>query len=287
MGWDEKNERIAVFQDTMALCRENEHLRTAIQKSVVGQQVIREDTEIPVSRKELFAEKAEIIVSKKKSFEASAAYKAQKVCVLNFASATNPGGGVRRGSSAQEECLCRCSTLYPCISEKKAKAEFHDRHRNMLSYGEMDALYNDDIIYTPEVVIFKSDTAVPQTMPEEEWYSADVITCAAPNLRERPAIMNPEPRNKVIKISDDKLKEIHARRAGRILDVAKANGADVVILGAFGCGAFQNPAPVVAAGIREAVKQHRKDFRMIEFAIYCSARDTANYTAFKECFKNI
>ena len=35
----------------------------------------------------------------------------EKVLVLNFANAFHPGGGVRRGASAQEEDLCRKSSL--------------------------------------------------------------------------------------------------------------------------------------------------------------------------------
>ena len=52
------------------------------------------------------------------------------------------------------------------------------------------SLSNDDIIYTPGVVVFKTDTSAPATMPESEWYEVDVITCAAPNLRDNPKINN-------------------------------------------------------------------------------------------------
>ena len=46
-----------------------------------------------------------IVVSKKRTLEAAGAYRGQRVCIHNFASATNPGGGVARGSNAQEEAL--------------------------------------------------------------------------------------------------------------------------------------------------------------------------------------
>lgn len=61
------------------------------------------------------------IVSGKRTLEASESYAKQneRVCVLNFASATNPGGGVVRGSSGQEEAICRCSTLYHCPNTKE------------------------------------------------------------------------------------------------------------------------------------------------------------------------
>lgn len=45
---------------------------------------------------------------------------------------------------------------------------------------------SDMLIDTPSVMVFKSDTDYPQLLPEEKWYSVNVLTCAAPNLRERP-----------------------------------------------------------------------------------------------------
>ena len=45
---------------------------------------------------------------------------------------------------------------------------------------------NDDLIYTPDVVVFKSDARTdpvyPQMMECEAWYKVNVITCAAPQL---------------------------------------------------------------------------------------------------------
>ncbi len=64
-------------------------------------------------------DETKIAVSKNRSLEVASSYAraGKKVAVLNFASATNPGGGVKHGSSAQEEALCRCSTLYPCLEQ--------------------------------------------------------------------------------------------------------------------------------------------------------------------------
>lgn len=319
MGWNNREDMIQVFNDTMAQCRNHARLKDAVQKSLAAQRVYLEgetldeaangaandianktedgavnDTfngtadgaENSCANGTVYEQDAQIVVSKKRSFEAAFAYKDRKVCLLNFASATNPGGGVKRGSSAQEECLCRCSTLYPCISKVSVRASFHDRHKEMLSDGRLDALYNDDCIYTPGVVVFKSDTSMPQIMPEKDWYTVDVITCAAPNLRAKPSnAMNPGSGSQAVRIKDSELKKLHEKRTNRILDIAKANGNDTVILGAFGCGAFQNPAPVVAAGIYEAVKHHRRDFRTIEFAVFCSPRNTENYEAFRRQFR--
>ena len=86
-------------------------------------------------------------------------------------------GGVKRGSNAQEECLCRCSGLYVCSSTQTMWDGFYS-HRQA-----HNPIYNDDIIYTPAVTVFKTDTEQPEIMDASDWYNVDVITCAAPNLR--------------------------------------------------------------------------------------------------------
>ncbi|MCD8069181.1 MAG: TIGR02452 family protein [Lachnospiraceae bacterium] len=304
MGWNDRNERIAVFEDTMNMCNQNKFLRDSILRSIAAQRLYYEDDDIAgvlgergndsdssfMNHKEpmpVYDSDADIIVSKKRSFEAAGVYaKSQKVCVLNFASATNPGGGVKKGSSAQEECLCRCSSLYPCISADTVRRGFHERHRKMLSTGKLSMLYNDDCIYTPGVPVFKKDSPVPRILPEKEWFMVDVITCAAPNLRSKPSnYLDPASGTEAVKIRNSDLKVLHEKRASRIFDVAKANGVEIMILGAFGCGAFQNPPEIVAAGICGAVKQlHRRDFRTIEFAVFCPPGHTENYDAFRKVF---
>lgn len=84
---------------------------------------------------------ARVIVSQKRTLEAAApyAYAGKKVCIWNFASATNPGGGVTKGSSAQEEAICRCSTLYANLKEQYAWNAFYAPHRRA-----HDPLHNDD-----------------------------------------------------------------------------------------------------------------------------------------------
>lgn len=73
----------------------------------------------------------------------------------------------------------------------------------------------------------------------------------------------------------------------RILDIALTNNNDVVILGAFGCGAFENNPGVVAAAAKNVVKKYMYAFRVIEFAVYCSPRDSHNYDVFNSVLGNI
>lgn len=66
--------------------------------------------------------------------------------------------------------------------------------------------------------------------------------------------------------------------------VAQTTGADVLILGAFGCGAFKNPPEVVAQLFKEAVDEFGSFFEVIEFAVYHSEKSSRNFEAFSEVF---
>ncbi len=272
-----RDENVIIFRNTEKMCNENSRLKESIRKARDGQKLILAGEPVPSFDRSRYTDRVSLTVSKKRTLEAAAAYKDMRVAVHNFASATNPGGGVTKGSTAQEECLCRCSALYEMLNTKEMWDGFYIPHR-----AASDPVHNDDIIYTPGVVVFKTDTSAPVTMPESEWYEVDVITCAAPNLRDNPS--NPYNQNdgmRKVKISDKELLEIHKKRLRRILDVAACNDDEVVVLGAFGCGAFQNKPEVVARAAANVIGDYLNAFRIIEFAVYCSPRDLRNYDVFK------
>lgn len=150
------------------------------------------------------------------------------VTVLNFASATKPGGGVLNGSVAQEECLCRCSNLYYCLRQSRFMESFYLPHR------EIDALYDNRMILSPDVTVFKSDTEEPTLLPEQEWRKRTIISCAAPNLR------------RLGSIDEDILENILDKRIEGILDLAHLASTRTLVLGAFGSGVFQNPPELVS-----------------------------------------
>ncbi len=277
-----RESNVEVFKDTENRCKTNEKLKEAIEKSSKGQYLVLENDKLEVDETPVNNEKAKIIVSTKRTLEAASNYKDKKVCIHNFASATNAGGGVEKGSSAQEEALCRCSTLYFNIHEKAIVEKFHVNHRSLIKKGKMDSSYNDDCIFTPNVVAFKTDVAIPEVMNENDWFNVDVITCAAPNLREKPSnAMNPNSGSTKLEITSVDLLNLHIKRMTRILNIAKKEKAVVVILGAFGCGAFSNPPEVVAEAMFRVVEKFRYDFEVIEFAVYCTPKDSKNFDVFK------
>lgn len=285
-----REELIEVFEDTQKWYKEDPDLKESIDEAqrntrfyASGEYPVRimvDGTE-PVEGREVNKNaKTEVVVTKNKSFEAAMAlckkYPDKKIAVHNFASATNPGGGVTHGSRAQEECLCRCSTLYPVLNTRMLWEGFYGFHRN-----RHDVLYTDACIYSHGIQIIKTDTELPKRLPKDEWCQVDVITCAAPNLRANPYNMMNPGSGTAAKVSDKELLEIHKKRAIQMLNVALAEGAQVLVLGAFGCGAFQNNPEVVARAYKEVLKAFEGAFVHIEFAVYCTPRDSKNYDVFK------
>ena len=125
-------------------------------------------------------------------------------------------------------------------------------------------------------------------MLESEFVTVDVISCAAPDLKKKPYNRyNPET-GRAINVDNQELYDIHLKRARHILHIAAANRVDILVLGAFGCGAFHNDPEVVAEACKDAIldDQYKDKFDLIEFAIYCKATETRNYEAFNRRIGN-
>lgn len=67
-----------------------------------------------------------------------------------------------------------------------------------------------------------------------------------------------------------------------MLEIAWRKGNEVVILGAFGCGAFRNPPVVVAQAMKTVVQEYQKNLETIEFAVYCGTQYDTNYRVFQQ-----
>ncbi len=222
-------------------------------------------------------------VSERRSFEAArriaSEHPGARIAVHNFASPVNPGGGVIAGSSAQEESLCRCSTLYDSLDQRRMWDAFYLPNR-----GTGDALATDACIWTPDVVVCKTDESLPQRLPEDEWMQVDVVTCAAPNLRGTTSNLSNPAASRAEGVPLTRIFDIHRQRARHLLAVAAAEGVDALVLGAFGCGAFRNDPYLVANAWHDAVSELRGHFDLIEFAVFHMPYETENYEAFRDEF---
>lgn len=276
--YDRREKLKTVFEDTMQDIRRSKTLSERTAKSQAATRIY-DDGYLPVlpQRPE---QKATITVTQARTLEAAMHIRRQhpewRVCALNFASATNPGGGVTQGSSAQEECLCRCSNLYPMLDQQRIWDGFYRKNRAL-----QNPLHSDACIYTPDVIVLKTDEDYPRLMDERDWVTIDIISCAAPNLRPVPGnIYNPEA-GKAPDITPQELYDLHLWRAKTILGIAAENSVDALVLGAFGCGAFMNDPAVVAEAWRDAVEDLADYFEYLEFAVFCRPHDTTNYAVFR------
>jgi len=277
---------VEIFEDTLNMIQENAALKKAVEVSLQGTKLYREGD--PVEIAGVVGETGDatsldlglgidttnpaacmVSVTRHRTFEAAqklrAKYPGKRIAVLNFASATSPGGGVTDGAHAQEECLCRCSTLYPVLNSELFIKNYYRFHRK-----RSDHLYTDACIYAPNIAVIKSDIEEPKRLPKKDWTMVDVITCAAPNLWFDPK-----------SLSAEEQLELHLKRGEQVIKVALANKADILVLGAFGCGAFRNDPRVVAKAYRQLIEKYKNCFAAVEFAVYCNQYSLANYEAFK------
>jgi uncharacterized protein (TIGR02452 family) len=185
------------------------------------------------------------------------------VACLNFASAKNPGGGFLGGSQAQEESLARASGLYPCLLKASA---YYETNRNTRS-----CFYTDYMIYSPSVPIFKGETGNHL----EELVYCGVITAPAVNTG---VVREQEPK----RLSE--VEVVMKRRIRKVLAIALTHGHHTIVLGAWGCGVFQNDPRQIAQYFREVLTTDFKNkFKKVVFAVY--ATNEKFIKPFQEAFK--
>jgi len=174
--------------------------------------------------------------------------------VLNMASFHTPGGGVERGSAAQEESIFRRTDIFRSLYQFHSVGELYnieqleERYPLELHYGA---------IYTPNVMAFKSAEKDGCKLLDEPFF-IDVITI--------PAVRKPE-------LVDGKLKpwvvDILKVKICQMFDIALENGNDSLVLSAFGCGAYGTPPKEMARLFHEVMSsdRYKNAFKAIWFAI--------------------
>ncbi len=190
--------------------------------------------------------------------------------ILNLASRRRPGGGYDRGMSAQEETLCRLSTLsqslyqyydpkYKCVQDAAVPHRFNAYPLD-IDFGG---------IYSPGVMFFRMNLRSGYAFREEP-FACGVITVAALSFREPNNYCNEErqymaPDGGFTPQGD----AIQLNKIRTICRLALKNGHDSVVLGAFGCGVNKLPAGAVANQFRRVLDEpeFKGKFRAVVFAI--------------------
>lgn len=232
-----------------------------IQRSINGSWYYRGEVEFdnPTHFNEVTTE---IIVEPLTTTDAIMKYDRGNRAALNFASYKYPGGGFIKGSIAQEEALCHDSFLYNVLSAKVFEPLYE---WNRKSIHQFNGLYSNFGIYSPDIV-FEKYTTFGSVMQDAK---CDIITVAAPNLS---AYHKGEDANYI--------STMH-KRIKFVLDIAKKHNIDTLILGAFGCGVFNNNPTFVATVFKELLNSGNYNFRQVIFAI----PGGPNYNAFVKIFK--
>ena len=177
-----------------------------------------------------------------------------KPAVLNMASFHTPGGGVERGSSAQEESIFRRTNIFRSLYQFHSVGEnYHikqleERYPLEMHYGA---------IYTPNVTVFKSSENDGCKLLDNP-FDIDVITIAA--------VRKPELENGKLPAWVTDILKIKIRQ---MFDIALENGNNSLVLSAFGCGAYGTPPKEMARLFHEVLdsEKYKGVFNKIVFAI--------------------
>ena len=198
----------------------------------------------------------------------------EQFAVLNMANAYVPGGAYVEGAIAQEENMYRRTDCHFYIDPPHYDA-YRDRYTpeaTRLVSGEDGFVYLDS--NNPRVCIRGPEDRAAEDLgyrwlDNEEIFPFYELKAAAQDLR-----------------GGDSFDHDKARRQIRA-QISTLMAAQIrhVVFGAFGCGAFRNPAEEVARIYREEIRDRRSHFAVVAFAIFNAGYGPDNYSPFKAEFE--
>jgi hypothetical protein len=194
--------------------------------------------------------------------------------VLNMANAHYPGGAYGEGAVAQEENMFRRTDCHFAVRDDQLADDGRRYNREMVNLlsAKDGRVYIDT--ECPRVCIrgpedrAKPDLGYPW-LDEDAIFPFVELRAAAVDLRDGRAFDPVETR----------------RRIADQLDTLIDHKIRHAVLGAFGCGAFLNPAPAVAALYREEIDRRTAHFTVVAFAIFNAGYGPDNYTPFRIAFE--
>lgn len=190
----------------------------------------------------------------------------EKIGVLNFASAKNPGGGFINGAMAQEESLSASSTLYRTLTVHE---EYYRENR-----AQRSMMYTNYAIYSPDVVFFRDG----RFQLVEKPFKASVLSLPAVNM------------GQVLLKGEDsaEAERVMRRRMKLALAIFARQGARNLVLGAYGCGVFRNDPKKIAAWWKELLEDEGMGqyFDFIFHAVLDQSKNRECISAFESILKN-
>lgn len=233
----EKDQLISIFEDTLKFCE------------------LKLDEENSSSIDYDSLKEGHITVSNVDCVFAARNYvqKGYNVSMLNMASFSSPGGGVKKGSRAQEEHLCRLSNLYPTLKKLK------------YPWKEFDCFAHKNVTFVRDEESFE--------FLKKPW-KCDIISVAGYKLS--------SPKQFTKETFENMVKKIQ-----QIVQMAVTLKTQVLVLSPIGCGAYSNPNDQIALAFWKVfVGQNWKScFHRVVFAII-DDHNSSDIEVFKNMFAN-
>ena len=277
--------RIKVWEDTLAVVRQGKYVVDGVEVNPEFNPDIASESRFyrsvlpPISASERYempivVHKGDCLAFARQLREADTT---DDLCVLNLASYSNPGGAVAMGAGAQEEYLFRCTDYYRSLFQYASR--FNPRHYGIPQAKERYPLDpNFGGCYSHGVTVFRDTEANGYAYLAKPW-KVNFVAAAVSRLPYRmPQI--PQPTVQLV---------INTIRT--ILRISYVNGQRRLVLGALGCGAFNNPPEHMARLFKQVLNEpeFKGAFKQVYFAIFddhnATRNDWSNVDAFIQVFE--